>query len=175
MGVDNAGHKVPADTEDMENEMAIPGGARFPVAHDQVFPKGALVMGVEPVMRFQTAEDRARGRVQEQETDKETGERLWAVTVIDQSAERKADAVVTVKIAAPHQPVPPEAIPGTDLRPVVFEGLTVTPWIDDKACRPAGPGDKHRCRARMGYSLRAREMKPVSNSGGASKTTAKAA
>jgi hypothetical protein len=136
--------------------MAINSGTRFPVQHDEVFPKGALVMSVEPIMKFQTAEDRTRGKAPEPETDKETGQRLWAVLVIDQAAERRTDAVITVKIAAPYQPVPPEAIAGTDLRPVIFEGLTVTPWLDDKACRPSP--DKHRCRARLAYSLRAQGM-----------------
>jgi hypothetical protein len=32
-----------------------------------------------------------------------------------------------VKIAAEVQPVPPTAIPGTPVRPVLLEGLTVTP------------------------------------------------
>jgi hypothetical protein len=118
-------------------------------------------MGVEPVLRFQSAEERAKGLPPQQETDKESGLLVWSVLVIDQAAERKADAVVTVKIAAPHQPVPPEAIPGTDVRPVVFEGLTLTPWIDDKACRSGGPGERHRCRAKLAYSLRAAGMKPV--------------
>ncbi|GAA1261925.1 hypothetical protein GCM10009634_01650 [Saccharothrix xinjiangensis] len=141
--------------------MAITGGSRLPVTHDFVFPRGALVMGVEPVLRFQSAEERAKGLPPQQETDKESGLLVWSVLVIDQAAERKSDAVVTVKIAAPHQPVPPEAIPGTDVRPVVFERLTVTPWIDDKACRGAHGGERHRCRAKLGYSLRASGMASV--------------
>jgi hypothetical protein len=141
--------------------MAITGGSRLPAGHDFVFPRGALVMGVEPVLKFQSAEERAKGLPPEQEKDKETGLLVWSVLVIDQAAERKTDAVVTVKISAPHQPVPPEAIPGTDVRPVVFERLTVTPWIDDKACRGVHAGERHRCRAKLGYSLRASGMKPV--------------
>ncbi|GLZ31414.1 hypothetical protein Lesp02_36020 [Lentzea sp. NBRC 105346] len=141
--------------------MAITGGSRFPAGHDFVFPKGALVMSVEPVLKFQSAEDRAKGLPVEQERDKETNQLVWSVLVIDQAAERKTDAAVTVKIAAPHQPVPPEAIPGTDIRPAVFEGLTVTPWIDDKACRGSHAGERHRCRAKLGYSLRATGMKAV--------------
>jgi hypothetical protein len=141
--------------------MAITGGSRLPTGHDFVFPRGALVMGVEPVLKFQSAEDRAKGLPVEQEKDKETGQLVWSVLVIDQAAERKTDAAITVKIVAPHQPVPPEAIPGTDVRPVIFEGLTVTPWIDDKACRPGPAGERHRCRAKLGYSLRATGMKPV--------------
>ncbi|ATE57950.1 hypothetical protein CNX65_02935 [Actinosynnema pretiosum] len=147
------------------------GGSRLPTSHDFVFPRGALVMGVEPVLRFQSAEERTKGVPVQQETDKETGMLVWSVLVIDQAAERKTDAAVTVKIAAPHQPVPPEAIPGTDVRPVVFDGLTVTPWIDDKACRSAHGGERHRCRAKLGYSLRASGMKSAL----AAKTTAKAA
>lgn len=41
--------------------------------HGDVFPKGALVMGVEPITKFQTAEDKANGRALEPETDKVTG------------------------------------------------------------------------------------------------------
>ncbi|WP_433269648.1 hypothetical protein ACQPZF_07540 [Actinosynnema sp. CS-041913] len=141
--------------------MAITGGSRLPTSHDFVFPRGALVMGVEPVLKFQSAEERAKGLPVQQETDKESGLLVWSVLVIDQAAERKADAVVTVKIAAPHQPVPPEAIPGTDVRPVVFEGLTVTPWINDKACRGAHGSERHRCWPRLGYSLRAPKIGPV--------------
>ena len=145
--------------------MAITGGARLPISHDEMFPGGALVMGVEPMVKFQSADDKARGVPVQPETDKVTGLPMFAVTVIDQAAERKADAVVTVKIAAQHQPVPPEAIPGTNLRPVIFEGLTLTPWIDDKACR-SNPGERHKCRARQAYSLRASGMKPVNTGTG---------
>jgi len=150
--------------------MAITGGCRLPAGHHFVFPRGALVMGVEPVLKFQSANERAKGLPVEQEKDKENGLLVWSVLVIDQAAERKTDAVVTVKIAAPHQPVPPEAIPGTDVRPVLFEGLTVTPWIDDKGCRSGAAGERHRCRAKLGYSLRATGMKPA-----VAKRTAKAA
>jgi hypothetical protein len=38
---------------------------------------------------------------------------------------------VTVKIAAKVQPVPPEALPGLPFRPVVLQGLTALPYIDD--------------------------------------------
>jgi len=143
--------------------MAITGGARLPIGHDELFPNGALVMGVEPMLKFQTADDRARGMPAQPETDKVSGLPMFAVTVIDQAAERKADAVVTVKIAATHQPVPPEAIPGTNLRPVIFDGLTLTPWIDDKACR-SNPGERHKCRARLAYSYRATGLRGVTTS-----------
>jgi hypothetical protein len=44
--------------------------------------------------------------------------------------------------------VPPEAIAGAPVRPVVLEGLTVTPYLKD-----VGNG-----RQRIGYSLRATGM-----------------
>ncbi|MGH3575471.1 MAG: hypothetical protein ACRDUW_27240, partial [Pseudonocardiaceae bacterium] len=34
---------------------------------------------------------------------------------------------VTVEFACAHQPVPPEAVAGLPFRPVVLEGMTVTP------------------------------------------------
>lgn len=129
----------------------------LPISHDEMFPEGALVMGVQPMLQFQSAEDKARGVAAQAEMDKVSGLPMFAITVIDQGAERKTDAVITVKIAATHQPVPPEAIPGTNLRPVIFDGLTLTPWIDDKACR-SNPGERDKCRARMACSLRATSM-----------------
>jgi hypothetical protein len=48
-----------------------------------------------------------------------------------------------VKIAAAVQPVPPEAISGAPVCPVVLEGLTVTPYSKDGS------------RPKIGYSLRA--------------------
>ena len=146
--------------------MAITGGARLPVSHDEVFPSGALVMGVEPMLKFQSGDDKARGVPAQPETDKISGLPMFAVTVIDQAAERKADAVVTVKIAAQHQPVPPEAIPRHEPAPGrSSRALTLTPWIDDKACR-SNPGERHKCRARLAYSLRASGMKPVNTGTG---------
>ena len=53
-----------------------------------------------------------------------------------------------VKIAAAVQPVLPDPIPGTSLRPVVLEGMTVNPWL---------PKDKETNEpiAKMEYALRA--------------------
>ena len=59
---------------------------------------------------------------------------------------RKEVKTVTVKITAEHQPVPPEAPAGMPFRPVEFEGLTVTPYVDDK-------------RGRVAYSYRATGMR----------------
>jgi hypothetical protein len=54
-----------------------------------------------------------------------------------------------VKIAAPVQPVPPEGLDGLPVRPVVLDGVTVTPYLKE-----VGNG-----RSRIAYSLRAAGMR----------------
>ena len=76
-----------------------------------------------------------------QARDKETGLPLWQVEVLDFDPKSR-EKTFRVKIAAEHQPVPPEAVSGVPVRPVVLEGLTVTPYIKDGQ------------RPRIGYSLR---------------------
>lgn len=121
--------------------MAING--RFRVSMADVFPAGAFVVGeVEAVRDF----DKSSPERFVQAKDKESGELVWSVPVLDadESAPKSAKTVV-VKISAPVQPVPPEAVAGLPFRPVEFDGLTVTPYVDDK-------------RNRVAYSLRARAM-----------------
>jgi hypothetical protein len=84
---------------------------------------------------------------------------LWAVSVLDANPEvRNSDKTVVVKIMDAVRPVPPETMGGTPFRAVEFDGLTVTPYLDDKACSGPKGGERHRCRARMAYSLRATGM-----------------
>ncbi|MGQ0480581.1 MAG: plasmid replication, integration and excision activator [Pseudonocardia sp.] len=126
--------------------MAISG--RFYVAMEDVFPLGAFVVSeVEPVRDF----DKSTRERPVQALDKETGLPVWSVSVLDADpAARKSDKTVTVKIASPHQPVPPAPAGGLPFAAVEFDLLTVTPYVDDK-------------RGRVAYSLRAREMRaPVS-------------
>jgi hypothetical protein len=66
--------------------------------------------------------------------------------VTDPSAEKERDASVTILITAGVQPVPPAAVqvmPGVEVRPVVFDGLTVEPRV---------MGDKFRY---QGFTIRA--------------------
>ena len=65
-----------------------------------------------------------------QERDKETGLPVWQVDVMDFDPEAR-ERTFKVKIISAEQPVPPDALPGTPVRPVVLEGLTVTPYIKD--------------------------------------------
>lgn len=133
---------------------------KITMSHDEAFQHGAFVVTeVEKVRDF----DKSSKDNFVQQVDKETGLPLWEVGVHDADPmARKANRQITVKIAAEHQPVPPEAVPGTPFRPVEFEGLTATPYIDDKACKPAAPGERHRCRARIAYSFRATGMRAPS-------------
>ncbi|SFM58521.1 hypothetical protein SAMN05216207_1001199 [Pseudonocardia ammonioxydans] len=119
---------------------------KFPVAMGDVFPHGAFVVSeVEPVRDF----DKSTPGRPVQQNDKESGLPVWSVSVLDADPEaRRADKTVTVKIAATHQPVPPEAAAGVPFRPVEFDGLTVTPYVQENGSRP-----------RVAFSFRAAGMR----------------
>ncbi|WP_299736911.1 plasmid replication, integration and excision activator [Pseudonocardia sp. 73-21] len=126
-----------------------------------MFPHGAFVIGdVEAVRDF----ERSTRERAVQATDKESGVLVWSVSVLDADPDARKDVkTVTVKISAPHQPVPPEAMPGMPFRPVEFEGLTVTPYLDDK-------------RNRIAFSYRATGMRAPQSGGKPSpRTNAEAA
>lgn len=109
---------------------------RFEIAHETAFPKGAFLRGlVEPVTDF-NAEQRPDGS-RPQQRDKETGLRLWQVTVIDGDDEAgRREIGVIVKFAAEHQPVPPKNTSPMPWTPVEFIGLTALPYVDDSGRRP---------------------------------------
>ncbi|MEU5695179.1 hypothetical protein [Actinosynnema sp. NPDC020468] len=113
--------------------MAVPYGTRFDAAFEQVFPMGALMVGeVAPDLEYLSAEDKGRGKQAKQRVDERSGRRQWKVVVTDPSAEKERDASVTVVLLADVQPVPPQAVqvmPGVEVRPVAFEGLTVEPRV----------------------------------------------
>jgi hypothetical protein len=116
--------------------MALKGGARFRVEHAEVFPAGCLLVpgSIGPVENYDEA-----SRLRTPAFDKVTGLRLYQARVIDRDpglGTRSRETVV--KITAQHQPVPPS---GEVICEVEFEGLTVTPYVND--------------RGRMAYSLRA--------------------
>ena len=119
----------------------------LPIRFADVFPQGAFLVGVEPINDYEKIK---AGTADPQERDKETGERLWALRIIDPDEEARAgQAEVKVKVPAPVQPVPPtEPIPGTPFRPVELEGLVVVPWVDSSKLTP-----------RVAYSLRCVRMK----------------
>ena len=120
---------------------------RFKIEHGDMFSHGAyLVSDVEPVRDF----DKSRPGAPVQATDKESGLPVWAAVVLDGDPDARKEAkTVTVKIAAEYRPIPPEAPSGMPFRPVEFDGLTVTPYVDDK-------------RGRVAYSYRASGMRAPS-------------
>ncbi len=102
---------------------------RFPVDFGDVFPFGAFVLGVEPAMAFSA--DPAAPKVQER--DKETGQLVWTVRALDANEEAaRFGAEFKVKVSADHQPVPPSKPAGFPFAPVEFDGLTITPYANNK-------------------------------------------
>ena len=131
----------------------IQGAIKIEVPFGTVFPYGALCLGVDKQVDFDK-----RGSGDDQARDKETGERVWVVRVADldpEAAKPGRTTEVKVKIVAPHQPVPPKRQhPGVPPA-VVFEGMTLTPYVDAARCN----GSSTRCRGRQAYSIRATGMR----------------
>ena len=119
--------------------MAVQGP--FKMSCSDVFPFGVGVVGaVTPLVDF----DRSTKENRVQQLDKDTGERVWVVDVMDFDPEAR-ERTFKVKITAPVQPVPPSAMDGVPVRPVLLEGLMVMPYLKD-----VGNG-----RQKIAYSLRA--------------------
>ncbi len=131
--------------------MAIPNAIKVPVPFDYVCPAGALWLGVEPAKDFDK-----RGQGDDQVRDKETGERVWLVKVLDLDPEAGkfgGSKEIKVKVVAPVQPVAPApTIPGYPPA-VEFTGVTLTPYVDSQRCK--GGTGAHKCKARQGWSIRA--------------------
>jgi hypothetical protein len=102
---------------------------RFAVEFGDVFPVGAFVLGVEPSMAFSDNP----GAPKQQERDKETGRLVWVVRALDANEEAaRFGAEFKVKITADYQPVPPQKANGFPFAAVEFEGLTITPYANNK-------------------------------------------
>jgi hypothetical protein len=112
-----------------------------------VFPDGVYAAG-----KFEMLRDFDRSSADRviQQVDKDTGLPLWVIEVIDPQEDTR-QRTVKVKIAAEYQPVLPSPTPGSPFIAIEFEGLMVTPWVDDSRCQGKG-----KCSARMAYSLKAR-------------------
>ncbi|GGO00536.1 hypothetical protein GCM10010116_00790 [Microbispora rosea subsp. aerata] len=137
--------------------MAIQGP--IPIAFEHVFPHGCYLVGeVEQVKDFAAS---TGGRTVYAK-DKTTGELVWQVAVMDADpAAKLAQKTVAVKIVAPVQPVPPTPAPGLPITPVEFEGMTVTPYVNQAT-------------GRLAYSLRARGMRAPRTGAASAKQTSTA-
>lgn len=140
--------------------MSPNGYGKFATTMDQLLPHGAwLVSNVEAIKDFDRSGMGAEGFVQA--LDRETGEELWSVTVQSGDVENAPAWLhrFKVKIRSAERPELPPLMPGTPFRPVWFDGLTVIPYVDDKTCTGAENGRRHRCRAKVAYSVRATAMR----------------
>ena len=129
---------------------------RFEVKPTQAFAYGLyafVATEVEAARDFEksSAESFVQAR------DKDTGLPVWNFEVLDADPNAKGkNAAITVRILSEEKPTLPESPPGLPFRPVEFEGLTATPYVDSQRCtgeRFGGGG--HRCRARLAWSWRA--------------------
>ena len=105
--------------------MAVQGP--FKVDCGELFPQGLVIISeVDSLDDF----DRSTKDNRVQARDKDSGLPLWQVEVLDFDPKAR-EKTFRVKIAAAVQPVPPEALPGAPVRPVVLEGLQVMPYIKE--------------------------------------------
>jgi hypothetical protein len=107
--------------------MAMP--RKVPVEFGVVFPYGAYAVGeVTPVRDF----DRSTKEKPVQATDPDTGLPLWGVDVVDADPDAtKSTRTMSVKVSARVQPVLPETAEGVPFRPVEFDKLTATAYIEE--------------------------------------------
>src|SRR5215210_9440964 len=108
-----------------EVAMAITGALK--VDCGEAFPHGlGVISEVDSLDDF----DKSSKENRVQARDKDTGLPLWQVEVLDFDPQAR-EKTFRVKIASAVQPVPPEAIAGAPVRPVVLEGLQVMPYIKE--------------------------------------------
>lgn len=124
--------------------MAMP--RKLPIPFHVAFPHGAYLVGeVSPVTDFNlsTADKKI------QQIDLDTSLPMWAVEVVDADPDaKKAFRTLTIKFAAKVQPVPPANTTSSPFTPVVLEGLTGLPYIEEV-------GESFR---RIAWSFRAESM-----------------
>ena len=107
--------------------MAIP--RKIPVECSMVFPYGAYMVGeISPLRDY----DRSTRENVVQAADPDTGILLWAVDVVDADPEAtKSNRTMTVKVSGKVQPVLEKAEGDLPFRPVEFQGMTATAYIEE--------------------------------------------
>ncbi|GAA1208397.1 hypothetical protein [Prauserella alba] len=108
--------------------MGMERGHRFEVPFEQAFPAGLVLNGqVEPDNEFQEN----RNAPPRQKVDEATGLRRWKAVFSDPGYAKEAEASIKVIFLSDVQPVPTteEFMPGCGMRPVVLEGLQVSPVV----------------------------------------------
>lgn len=129
--------------------MALNTGKRLPVSMQDAFPHGCHLVP-DSIVEAQDYDEATRRR--SPAVDKQTGQPVWQVRVMDMDPELEGRSrEVVVKVLADKMPVPPTRTP---FELVEFEGLQVTPYVDSSRC-----GGQGKCKARMAFSLRATGIK----------------
>lgn len=108
--------------------MGMERGHRFEVPFEQAFPAGLVLNGeIEPDNEFQEN----RNAPPRQKVDEATGLRRWKGVFSDPGYVKEAEASIKVTFLSEVQPVPTteEFMPGCGMRPVVLEGLQVSPVV----------------------------------------------
>ncbi|GGK38183.1 hypothetical protein GCM10010124_33760 [Pilimelia terevasa] len=140
--------------------MALKGGWRFAVRFEDMFPSGCAMSADALVSKVTDFEK--KGKADDQDIDKQTNLRVWSVRVIDLDPDLEGRSrEVVVKISAPVQPVPPVGA----FQPVEFEGLTVTPWVNDKGRQQYSIRATGMRAPRSAGEVRAAEGKPAAKAG----------
>jgi hypothetical protein len=108
---------------------------------DEQFPHGLFAVAVDAQRDFEKSQ---AGAEDVQARDKESGERVWVIRVLDNDPEARASEF-RVKVVAPYCPDLPSPLPGTNFRPVTLKHMTITPYVEETR---GGRG-------RVAYSVRA--------------------
>jgi hypothetical protein len=136
--------------------MSFKSGLRLAVGMSDVFPYGCHLLpdSIAEAMDYDERTKQRRPAI-----DKVTGQRVWQCRVsdMDPALEGRSREVV-VKILADQRPALPSR---TMFEAVEFEGLQVTPYVDNNRCQGQG-----RCNARLAYSIRATGVKATRTTAG---------
>ena len=134
---------------------------RVVVQFGMAFPVGLYAVGpVEPEADF----EKSSRNNPVQARDKETGQLVWKVEVLDPDEDaKKADRTFVIRLLADVQTVLPQSLPGLPFTPIELENLTASPWVDTRQCTGPEDGRPHRCRARQGWSDRATGVRAPKN------------
>ena len=112
--------------------MALTNGYRFTVTMEDAFPHGLYALGVTQANDWDAVKKLATPS-----RDKVTNSLVWNVACIDRDPDTRQKQI-TVKVLAPVSPtLPDEIVPDSGIRPVAFEGIQVTAYVDSKTGRLA--------------------------------------
>lgn len=134
--------------------MAMP--RRVKLDFEDAFPHGLLMAGdVEAARDF----NKSTKDNPVQKIDEQTGLPEWTAECVDADpAATKSTRSLVVRVLAKVQPVPAESTPVGPFKPVAFEGLVGTPWVEEISENFS----------RISWSFRATGFAPVSPGASAS-------